>query len=61
MQALNLHERFSPFATMETYFNEQDQALENMIDKMRTLWATQNQQFQDEIHDLNNYFNSCNM
>lgn len=48
----------SDLALMDTYFAKQDQALANRRAEMRTLWATQNKQFQE---DLNNYFNSCNM
>lgn len=60
VQANKLRERFRTFAPMVTYFVKQDQALDNRRAKMRTLWTIQNQQFQDEIQDLNNYFNSDN-
>lgn len=61
MQVQNLRECFPIFVAMETYFNEQDQALHNKRAKMRTLWARHNHQFQDDVQDLNNYFNSDKM
>lgn len=41
----NLRECFATAEDMEEYFREQDQALTNRRDHMRTTWARPNQEF----------------
>lgn len=57
----SLRECFSTAVDIEAYIIEQDQALAHMKDDMSTIWARQNQNFEDNMHDMYKYLNSDNI
>lgn len=57
MSVQNMRDEFPILAVMKTYFSEQDQALANRRAEMKTTWSRKNQEFQDQMTRLHDFYN----